>query len=754
MANRGTVVVRDLAGPAGASPDAPALCLLHGWTATADLNFFRCYYPLAAHHRVFAFDHRGHGSGLRSRKPFRLEDCADDAADVATALGIERFIPVGYSMGGPVAQLVWRRHPERVAGLVLCATAPYFAGRRPERRAFLGLTGLATLARFTPEQARTWLTDQFYLNRKSEWEPWAMEAASTHDWRMILEAGAALGEFSSSEWLGEVDVPTSIVMTMRDQVVPPRRQTRLFEMIPDARGLPGRRRARCGGGSSPPVRARTAQSRRVDSSTTVRWGWPLAGTGLIAAGAAIAVRRLAAGDGHHAVGRSRAGRNARLARMGARVGATYASTAARKTFASAERRVELDRDRELRTAAQVAEELGHMKGALMKLGQMASYLDDGLPEPLRIALSQLQSNAPPMSTDLAIRTVETELGRALHDVFLEFDPEPIAAASIGQVHRALIADPVTGLERAVAVKVQYPGVDEAIVSDLRNADLLGVLLQQGFGGLDPAEMVDEIKIRLAEEVDYEREAANQQLFVDHYRDHPFIKIPEVVHSLSTRRVLTTELADGFTWSELLTASQADRDRAGEVIFRFVFRGLYRLGAFNGDPHPGNYLFHDDGSVTFLDFGLVKHFSDAELQTFGAMVKAAAIDHDDATFRRILEDAGMLKIDAPVDTAAVGEYFSHFYDTVRRDEEMTWTREYANSIVRHTFDRTSPISQYATVPRSFVFIQRINLGLYALLGELGATGNYRRIASELWPFVNGEPSTALGRAEADWIAARR
>ncbi len=451
--------------------------------------------------------------------------------------------------------------------------------------------------------------------------------------------------------------------------------------------------------------------------------------------------------------RSRLRRNGQLARMGARVGTTYASTAARKTFASAERREELDRHRELRSAQQVAEELGHMKGALMKLGQMASYLDDGLPEPLRLALSQLQSDAPPMSVDLALETVERELGRPIDDVFVEFDPNPIAAASIGQVHRALLRDPVTGIERAVAVKVQYPGVGEAIVADLKNADLLGAVLRQGFGGLDPAEMVDEIKLRIAEEVDYELEARNQQAFCDYYRDHPFIRIPAVIPEFSTTHVLTTELAEGFAWPELMRRPQADRDRAAEVIFRFVFRSLYRMGAFNGDPHPGNYLFHDDGTVTFLDFGLVKHFSEAETQLFGSMVKAAAVDHDHAEFRRIVEAAGMLQRDAPVSTDEVGEYFSHFYDTVRTDAEMTWTRQYANSIVRHTFDRTSPISQYATVPRAFVFIQRINLGLYALLGELGARGNYRRIASELWPFVDGPPSTELGRAEAAWLASR-
>jgi predicted unusual protein kinase regulating ubiquinone biosynthesis (AarF/ABC1/UbiB family) len=469
-------------------------------------------------------------------------------------------------------------------------------------------------------------------------------------------------------------------------------------------------------------------------------------------GAAVAASRRAA-PGGPTLHRSRLRRNGQLARMGARVGTTYATTAARKTFASAERRDELDRHRELRSAQAVAEELGHMKGALMKLGQMASYLDDGLPEPLRMALSQLQSDAPPMSVELALETIERELGSPVDEVFVEFDPNPIAAASIGQVHRALWRDPTSGVERAVAVKVQYPGVGEAIVADLKNADLLGAVLRQGFGGLDPAEMVDEIKLRIAEEVDYRLEARTQQAFADYYRGHPFIRIPEVIAELSTACVLTTELADGFGWAELMARPQADRDRAGEVIFRFVFRSLYRMGAFNGDPHPGNYLFHDDGTVTFLDFGLVKHFTDDEMHTFGSMVRAAAVDHDDAEFRRIVENAGMLQPDAPVSTEAVGEYFSHFYDTVRTDTVMTWTREYANSIVRHTFDRSSPISQYATVPRAFVFIQRINLGLYALLGELHASGNYRRIASELWPFVDAPPSTELGRAEAAWLATR-
>jgi predicted unusual protein kinase regulating ubiquinone biosynthesis (AarF/ABC1/UbiB family) len=449
-----------------------------------------------------------------------------------------------------------------------------------------------------------------------------------------------------------------------------------------------------------------------------------------------------------------AARNTELLKMGAKVGATYASASARKVFADAPRRLEIDHETEMKTAAHVADRLGQMKGALMKLGQMASYLDEGLPAPLRAALAQLQSSAPPMSADLAAGVIERELGGSPDDVFVEWDPEPIAAASIGQVHRAVIVDPGTGKERAVAVKVQYPGVDAAIDADLRNADLLGALLQQGFSGLDPTDMVQEVKERIREELDYAREARNQKLFADYYRGHPFIHVPEVIDTFSSARVLTTELVNGMSWSELLARDQADKDAAAECLFRFVFRSLYGMHRFNGDPHPGNYLFHENGKITFLDFGLVKHFSDAEMATFIAMVKSAAFENDMAIFRTVLEDSGMLQRNAPVDTADVGTYFGRFYEPVRADREITWTTSYASGIVRHTFDRSSPIAQYATVPKAFVFIQRINLGLYAILGELGATGNYRRIAEELWPFVQAPPSTDMGRAENAWLAAHR
>ncbi len=231
LPGRGTTFIRQVEGP----PGAPVLVLLHGWTATADLNWFTTYQPLGRHYRVIAIDHRGHGRGIRSRKQFRLEDCADDVVAVCDVLGVERFIPVGYSMGGPIAQLIWRQHADRVAGLVLCATSGYFVTSREERLSFLGLSGLAAVARLTPLQARRWLTAQLYLQRKTEqWEPWAVQEASMHDWRTVLEAGKAIGSFSSRPWLAEVDVPTSVVITMRDRVVPVRRQVRLFESIKGA----------------------------------------------------------------------------------------------------------------------------------------------------------------------------------------------------------------------------------------------------------------------------------------------------------------------------------------------------------------------------------------------------------------------------------------------------------------------------------------------------------------------------------------
>jgi 3-oxoadipate enol-lactonase len=228
--DRGQTFIREVQGP----DNAPTLILLHGWTATADLNWFTCFEELGKHFNVVALDHRGHGQGIRSRSSFRLEDCADDVVALADVLGINTFIPVGYSMGGTIAQLIWKQHEHRVNGLVLCSTAPIFAKSREERLGFLGLTGLATIARFTPTQTVDWITEQVYLQRKAEGlDQWALEEMSGHDWRQILEAGKEIGSFNSLKWLSEVDVPTSVVITTQDQVIPPERQQRLLELLKD-----------------------------------------------------------------------------------------------------------------------------------------------------------------------------------------------------------------------------------------------------------------------------------------------------------------------------------------------------------------------------------------------------------------------------------------------------------------------------------------------------------------------------------------
>lgn len=232
LPGRGTTFIRELDGPLG----APAVILLHGWTATADLNFFTCYSALARHFRVVAVDHRGHGRGIRSAKPFKLSDCADDVAALADVLGIPTFIPVGYSMGGTVAQLMWKRHESRVRGLVLAATSGYFANSAVERRRFALLSAIAGAARATPKPVRDWISDQLFVSRKTMvWEPWAVQQVASHEWRHVLEAGAALGRYDARGWLGNIDVPTSVVVNMSDRVVRTKRQLHLAGAIPGAR---------------------------------------------------------------------------------------------------------------------------------------------------------------------------------------------------------------------------------------------------------------------------------------------------------------------------------------------------------------------------------------------------------------------------------------------------------------------------------------------------------------------------------------
>jgi len=440
-----------------------------------------------------------------------------------------------------------------------------------------------------------------------------------------------------------------------------------------------------------------------------------------------------------------------LARVSSRAGANFASMTARSTFASEDRKAELRSEFELRTAEQVAETLGNMKGAVMKLGQMASYLDQGLPEPVREVLAQLQTGAPPMSAELAAGMVRSELGQDPEHLFAEWDPVPLAAASIGQVHRALLHD-----GRAVAVKVQYPGVDEAITADLDNSDLLFAGLGMLFPSMDPKPIVAELRERITEELDYRKEAANQTRFAEYYEGHPTIHVPKVIEEFSTGRVLTTGLADGVPFAEAVTWSQDERNLAAETIYRYAFGGIYRLGTFNGDPHPGNYLFQPGGRVTFLDYGLCKVFTPEELSLFEDLIETMVLRPDVEQFVEHTQRIGFYKKSSKAADELAFDYFRHFYEFVLRDEDMAVTKEYASESIRRYFDLSGPYAEIikaANVPPSMVIVQRINLGLYALFAELGATANWRRIANEIWPFVGGPPATPMGEAIASWEAQR-
>ncbi|MEM9565794.1 MAG: AarF/ABC1/UbiB kinase family protein [Actinomycetota bacterium] len=492
--------------------------------------------------------------------------------------------------------------------------------------------------------------------------------------------------------------------------------------------------------------ARHLRRRRLGPLLTV------AGLAAAALLASTVVRRLlTGGDASAVAGRRLVARNLRLARLGARGGGRYALHRARRTFASAERKTELDTEFQLRTAEDVTRELGNMKGAMMKVGQMASYLDTGLPEPVRQTLASLQADAPPMSPELAAAQVEEAFGRSPDDLFLEWDPVPIAAASIGQVHRAITAD-----GEAVAVKIQYPGVAEAVSADLGNADWLFAGMAAMFPGVDPGPIVTEIKDRLNEELDYRLEAANQRRIGAHFDGHPYIHVPAVIDRYCTDRILTTELATGSRFEEVVGWSKAERDLAAETLFRFSFGAIYQLHIFNGDPHPGNYLFRPGGQVTFLDFGLVKQFEPAQTRMFEDLILEMVFNRDGAAFRSLIERSGILAPDAPFSDELVERYFRFYYRYVMDDRPTVIDADYAAKGVDHLFGtggEYGDLMRHLNVPPDFVVVQRITLGLMGLFARLEAEANWQAISRELWPFAGGPPSTPMGNEIARWERER-
>lgn len=417
---------------------------------------------------------------------------------------------------------------------------------------------------------------------------------------------------------------------------------------------------------------------------------------------------------------------------------------------------ELTAEFHARTAERYVRLLGRSKGVLMKAGQMLSFVTFGATVGqeyraiYQTALTRLQDDAPPMPPELAMAMIEAELGSPANKLFAEWSPEPLAAASIGQVHAARLHD-----GRRVVVKVQYPGVEQAIRADLDNTELLATFFQllraisPGFGGVDLRAMAREVTERIGEEIDYRTEARNQADFADAYRGHPFIRVPEVVPELSTRRVFTMERSDGMRWAAALEADQELRDRWGEAIYRFSLGGLRRLRLFNADPHPGNYLFHPDGAVTFLDYGCVKRFTPEQVASIQGLV-TATVDRDAQRLLSELVDAGFIGVvDAPTPEQALA-WFSEMLKPVLAPQPFTYTPEHAGDVVVRDISPVGPhreVLNKLTMDPDFLFTTRIDLGVTAVLGELRAGGPFLDIVNE-WD-RGGPAASPLGELDLEF-----
>jgi len=417
-----------------------------------------------------------------------------------------------------------------------------------------------------------------------------------------------------------------------------------------------------------------------------------------------------------------------------------------------------------RNAERYAQRLGRSKGVLMKAGQILSFIGDGvLPggqyaNIYQAAFAKLQDDAPPMPFDVAAQMIEAELGQPPAELFAQFDPHPLAAASIGQVHAATLTDGCR-----VAVKVQYPGVEQAIRADLANTELLVTFLRllaatiPGLTRVDWRGLATEVTERISEEIDYRTEAANQQEFADAYRGHPFIRIPEVLPELSTRRVLTMDLIEGLRYADALRAEPALRTRWGEAIYRFNMGSLGRRRVINADPHPGNYLFHPDGTVTFLDFGCVKHFTEDQVLHISQTVHAAVAGDPDGVAAALIASGFFDPANAP-SAAELFDWYRALMTPIIAPQPFTYTPQFAAQVLR---DELSPIGRHANVvrhitgDRQLTFLTRFDSGMNAVLAALGATGPWNAIRAEYDPGIpSAPPATPMGELEAAFQEARR
>ncbi len=441
-------------------------------------------------------------------------------------------------------------------------------------------------------------------------------------------------------------------------------------------------------------------------------------------------------------------RSARVWKLSARNSTRFAVSRLKGIGSAEQRRAELDEQFAIRTAEDVAKELGEMKGVLMKAGQLVSFIFEALPDEAQEALATLQADAAPMAPSLAAGVVRDDFGTPPERLFLDWGDLPVAAASIGQVHRAVTPD-----GRDVAVKVQYPGVHEAIETDLDAAEVMySMFSTMMLKGLDAKGLVDELRDRMREELDYAIEAGNLAEFEARFQGHPWVRIPKLVPELCSPHVLTTEWVDGMTFDEFRRSEpDSTKQHAAEVIWRFAQNAIMRYGIFNGDPHPGNYKFHHDGSVTFLDYGLVKRWSPGEWETLKPSMEAIIVDRDPDRLVAEMVASRFLPADHGLDAELVYSYVSSPYVPYVTDE-FTFTREWMRDTIGTIFDVQGPhaeVIERLNMPPSFVILDRVVWGVSAILGKLEAHGPWRAMLMEY--IADGEPATDLGAAEAAWAA---
>ncbi|WP_117406691.1 ABC1 kinase family protein [Mycobacterium marinum] len=411
-----------------------------------------------------------------------------------------------------------------------------------------------------------------------------------------------------------------------------------------------------------------------------------------------------------------------------------------------------------RIAERYAELLGHSKGVSMKAGQMLSMLDassigSGGFSPYQKALTRLQADAPPMDPAVATAVLRADLGRPVGEVFAQFTDEPIAAASIGQVHRAVLHD-----GRQVAVKIQYPGAARAIRDDLANAELLATFFRFATSAAgttmqpDLRQAARELSARIAEETDYQHEAVNITTFGELYRGHPFIRVPEVIDDASNDRVLTMTYLEGLDWSAAQRADQDLKNTWAEVIVRFVMGSFRHANLFHADPHPANFCFGADGTVGFVDFGSVAAVPECQRRNKVANVRAT-LDGRKRDVRELLVNMGFIARDS---TLAADEAYAWMTELVYEllvPQPVTYTHVASLRAIRALIDIRPPSHPFRrmSIPDDSVLFSRINLSMTAILAALGATIHARAIFDDMDGVA--EPITQLGKQHAAWVRKR-